>query len=74
MLLYISQEYFCALDPPGKFDSKMNNNRFFLLLNVNGIPNKVCKKLEGETVIFKSTLDNTTSITIMLMRLFSSRM
>ena len=57
---------FCALDPPEKFDSKMNNNSFFLLLNVNGIPYKVCKKLEGETIVFKSILDNI-SIVIMLM-------
>ena len=67
MPLYISQECFCALDPPEKFDSKMNNNSFFLLLNVNGIPYKVCKKLEGETIVFKSILDNIISITIILM-------
>ena len=51
--LHISQECFCALDPPDKFDSKMNNNKFLLLLNVNGISYKVCKKLEGETVFFQ---------------------
>ena len=52
MPLHISQECFCALDPPDKFDSKMNNNNFFLLLNMNGISYKVCKKLEGETAFF----------------------
>ena len=50
--LHISQEYFCALDPPDKFDSKMNNNNFYLLLNMNGISYKVCKKLDGETAFF----------------------
>ena len=72
MPLHISQECFCSLDPPDKFDSKMNNNNFFLLLNVNGISYKVCKKLEGEIFffLFNNVLDNT-SITIMLMCLFS---
>ena len=72
MPLHISQECFCTLDPPEKFDSNMSTNRFILLLNVNGISYKVCKKLEGETVVFKSAMDNT-GITI-IMYLFSSRM
>ena len=57
--LHNYQECFCALDVPEKFDSKMNTNRFILFLNANGISYNVCKRLEGETVVFKSTVDNT---------------